>query len=442
MQSQILVILLVGVVVVLAGAVLYLASRVARGQSTTDAAAGTQREAERRAELDRLVDRARAEFERVMKAEFGNISLDALGKARDSLVVQGREQLDAKLAAGTQALASEKGLIDQTLDRISKQMAEELARLNATVRDLEKDREGKFGELSARLTETNEVARDLARTAGSLREALSSTTARGAWGERMAEDILRRAGFLEGVNYEKQKTIESSRLRPDFVFFLPKDLRLHMDVKFPLSNYLRYLDASTDADRARFRDDFVRDARARLKELAKRDYIDPGSNTIECVLLFIPNEQVYGFLHDADRTLLDDAIAHRIVLCSPFTLYAVLALIRQAIDNFNIERTSREILSLLGEFQAQWGKFVTLLERMGQRLDAVRGDYERLTTTRQRTLERSLAKIDALRGKRLADDGAEEGADRLPGQGLVEEPDPRQMTLGSLRDERLITRDD
>src|SRR5262247_2652293 len=144
MAPALLVILLLAVVL-LTGAVLYLAARVARGQSSADAAAGPQRDAERRAELERLVERTRDEFERLVKAEFGSISLDALGKARDSLVAQGKEQLDAKLAAGRQALASEKGLIDQTLDRIAKQMADELGRLNATVRDLEKDREGKFG---------------------------------------------------------------------------------------------------------------------------------------------------------------------------------------------------------------------------------------------------------------------------------------------------------
>ena len=39
--------------------------------------------------------------------------------------------------------------------------------------------------------------------------------------ERMAEDVLRFSGFVEGINYIKQRAIETTI--PDFAFFLPKD---------------------------------------------------------------------------------------------------------------------------------------------------------------------------------------------------------------------------
>ena len=423
--------LLAGVVVLLVGVIVFLATRAQSGGAARDTAREAERDAERRAELDRLLDR--------IKAEIGTSALDALGKAGDALVAHNAEQLGARIAAGAQDLDAKKGLIDQSLDRIAKQMAEELARLNATVRDLEKDREGKFGQLAARIAETNDATRDLARTTGSLSEALASTKARGAWGERMAEDILRRAGFVEGVNYDKQKTLEGSGRRPDYVFHLPRGLSVHMDVKFPLDNYRRFLEAETDDERRRFRDEFVRDARTCLKEITSRDYIDPSSNTIECVLLFIPNEQVYGFLHEADRSLADDAIEERVVLCSPFTLYAVLALIRHAIDNFRIETASREILALLGEFQKQWGKFVEQMEKMGQRIDQARDEYDKLRTTRQRALDRQIAKIEALREARLPD----EGAPPAPALELDESDDQRRAPdADTLADDRLIPQDD
>jgi DNA recombination protein RmuC len=114
-------------------------------------------------------------------------------------------------------------------------------------------------------------------------------------------------------------------------------------------------------------------------------------------LLFIPNEQVYAFVQEHDRDVLDDALRHKIVLCSPLTLYAVLAVVRQAVDNFRLEKTSNEILALLGEFSLQWERYVAQLDKVQQKFDAVAKDYHALMTTRHRALQRPLDKIEALR---------------------------------------------
>ena len=61
----------------------------------------------------------------------------------------------------------------------------------------------------------------LSSTTQSFREALANPNARGQWGERMAEDVLRHAGFIEHVNYEKQVVVEGAGI-PDFTFLLPR----------------------------------------------------------------------------------------------------------------------------------------------------------------------------------------------------------------------------
>jgi DNA recombination protein RmuC len=85
------------------------------------------------------------------------------------------------------------------------------------------------------------------------------------------------------------------------------------------------------------------------------------------------------------------------VLCSPLTLYAVLAVVRQAVDNFRLERTSNEILGLLHEFSLQWEKYVGQLDKVQQRFDQVGKEYTALMTTRHRALQRPLDRIEALR---------------------------------------------
>ena len=48
----------------------------------------------------------------------------------------------------------------------------------------------------------------------------------------MAEDVLRLAGFVEGVNYLKQQQTGDGT-RPDFTFLLPGHRQVHMDVHQP-----------------------------------------------------------------------------------------------------------------------------------------------------------------------------------------------------------------
>jgi len=79
------------------------------------------------------------------------------------------------------------------------------------------------------------------QTTNALREALASTKVRGQWGERMAEDVLRLAGFIENINYSKQKQLKSW-ISARFYFLTAQNLKLNMDVKFPLDNYVKCLE--------------------------------------------------------------------------------------------------------------------------------------------------------------------------------------------------------
>ncbi len=347
-----------------------------------------ENEAQRQAHLTTVLDN--------LKASFGSLSIEALSRSTDEFLKLAKAKLDSEREVSAKDLDAKKSLIDQQLQ----QMTVELGKVAQLMSDLEKDRVEKFGQLSSQLKATNEHTAALLQTTSTLREALASTKARGQWGERMAEDVLRLAGFMENVNYVKQKTLEGVGSRPDFTFLLPRNLKLNMDVKFPLDNYVRFIEATSEVDRAKFRSDFLKDVKARIKEVTSREYINPEQETVDSVLLFIPNEQIYAFIQEQDRSLLDDGIRNGVVICSPVTLFAILAVIRKAVDNFTLERTSNEILSLFGAFRRQWDEFVKKLELLGRRIGDAQKEYEALTTTRRRQLERPLNRIEDLRTQR------------------------------------------
>lgn len=344
-----------------------------------------QAQAEKIQDLEAVIQR--------LKESFESLASNALSNSTTELLKLADQTLKGNLQSGEKDLEGKKKLIDQTLDAISKEMQ----KVQETVVSLEKNTGQKFGELTSQLKNAAENTKSLHETTNQLKAALANTKVRGQWGERMAEDVLRLAGFIEGVNYQKQKTIEASVRRPDYTFFLPQGLKVNMDVKFPLNNYLSYLEAQTDVEKEKYRAQFLRDVRARIKEVTTRDYIDPESHTVDYVLVFIPNEQVYGFINEYDRTVLDEALKNRVVLCSPLTLYAILAVIRQAIDNFSLEQSATKILSVMGVFNKQWNAFVESMEKVGKRIDDAKAEFNNLTTTRRNQLERPLKQIEDLR---------------------------------------------
>jgi DNA recombination protein RmuC len=326
--------------------------------------------------------------------------------AVDTAVRVAGARLDDRMQLGSKEIE----LRSQSFEERASGIDTELARLRSLVADLQAERSRQHGEVVTKLEQATRVTSELSRTTSGLREALANSRARGQWGERMAADVLRAAGMVEGVNYRRQVAMVGGRV-PDFTFLLPKGLEMNMDVKFPIDNYLRYLDAASDSDRSAALNAFQRDVRSRVKEITTRDYIDP-ERTVDHVLLFIPNESVYTFIHENDAELLDRALSEKVVLCSPTTLFAVLAVVRQAVDNFQLERTSGEILTCLTRFRKQWDKFSDQIDRVGKSLSASQRAFDELDGTRRRQFERELDRIDALQSA-VGLDG-DDGDDEVP----------------------------
>jgi DNA recombination protein RmuC len=347
-----------------------------------------QTEIEKVKDLDALMGR--------LRDSFGALSLEALKSNTEEFLKLANETLARQSHLGEKELEGKKKLIDQSLEG----MKTDLRKVEDLMQSLEKDREQKFGQVASQLKNAAEQTALLQETARQLRQALSSTRARGQWGERMAEDVLRLSGFIEGVNYLKQKTLETAPGRPDYTFPLPQGRKVNMDVKFPLDNYVRFLECERETDRESMKAQFLRDVRARIREVTTRDYINPEEDTLDYVLVFIPNEQVYAFINEHDPSLIDEALRNKVILCSPFTLYAILAIIRQAMDNFNLEETAGSMLRLMGTFRKQWDMFVRSMEKMGKRLEEAQSEFQSLTATRRNQLEKPLRQIEDLRQQR------------------------------------------
>ncbi len=317
-------------------------------------------------------------------------------KTAKELLDEFRRESEVQKDMNVKELENKKGLIDLQLSNMKTHL-EDVSKL---VRELEKDRVQKFGELTKQLETASIQTNKLINTTGTLREALASSRIRGQWGERMAEQVLNLAGLLENINYIKQKAIEGVGNKPDFTFFLPRGLTLNMDVKFPYDNYVKFLDSESDSDRETYRRNFLRDVKDKIKDVANRDYINPEQNTVDYVLLFIPNESIYAFIFKQDDSIIDEGLKKHVIMCSPITLFAVLVVIRQAVENFALEQASNEILSLFGRIKKQWDMFIRSHDKLGKRIEDALEEYHFLKSTRRNELEKPLNKIEEIRKQR------------------------------------------
>lgn len=331
---------------------------------------------------------------RQMRETFAALASEALDGNSRRLV----EMLDGNAkrineAAGA-ALDGKKALIDQSVVAIN----DRLEKIRQLLQTVETQRQQDFGRLGQSLN-------SLTTTAGELHRMLASTQRRGAWGERMAEDVLRLAGMQENINYVKQSTADATDGgRADFTFLLPNDLKVNMDVKFPLEKYKAYIDAATDTDRATCLRDLCTAVRGHIRAVAARGYIDPKIPTVPYVIVFIPSEQIFSLVMECQGDLIDEALRLRVVLCGPLTLYAKLAIMRQAAENFNVMKTADEIIAHLGEFRKQWEKYVAEFDVLGTRIEAAAKQFEAVRTTRSNMLQRPLDKIDGLRQRALQEE--------------------------------------
>ena len=323
----------------------------------------------------------------------------ALTEALSALNEQSRRDREEsiKLAADRVAEASSERLgksakdIDTSLRSVQESLSQRMQQMDVEIKRLHDQNAEKFGNV-------DRAVNDLVKRTSDLNNVLSSSQARGQWGERMAEDMLRAAGFIEGANYKKQNTIEGGG-RPDYTFMMPPDRVLYMDVKFPMDSYTAFVAAVDQTSRDSLKKDFITAVRARVTELQKRDYaVVTTEHSLDYVLLFVPNESITGFIHEADPNLIDWALAQKVVLCSPLNLYAFLVVIRQATESFHTEQAASHMMQLMNKFKVQWEKYVKSLDQVKKSFDKMQGELDVLTVgARYKKLAGEVKKIDDLR---------------------------------------------
>lgn len=307
-----------------------------------------------------------------------------------------------------QILSSEKETIkvdlenkQRSIEQLVRQLQEDLQQRQQEIRTLEQDRTQKFGQLSSTLEQHRLETQQLRLTAEQLATVLSNNQTRGEWGERIIEDLMIANGLVEGVHYAKQLTQTAGTLRPDITLLLPNHRFVPVDVKFPYAALQKMALTKESAARATYLKQFTTDVKSKIEKVAQ--YIDPTQNTLDYAILFVPNEMVFSFINQKMPDLVDEALAKRVLLVSPFTFLIVARTVMESYRNFMLSDKLKDVVKAVDEFMAEWGKFKDRFGKYGRTLDSLQTDYEELSGTRVRQMEKRVERIGQLqRGAEVA----------------------------------------
>lgn len=315
------------------------------------------------------------------QANFGRISEQIMNLAK--------EKLSAEKEVIKTDLEGKKDAIKTLVDEIRKQLKDTDDKLRAS----EKERIDSFSALKKELENHKQLTHELRGSADDLKRVLSNNQLRGAFGERVAEDLLKMAGFVVGQDYVVQS--QTGGARPDLTLLLPDGTKVQIDVKFPYANLQRFTEAKDEEERQKYIKLFTADVKEKIKQIASRDYINPDEKTVDFAIAFIPNEMIFSFIYDRLNDVWEEGMKKKVVLAGPFSFTAMLRLIRQAHSNFQFQQNIHQIISLIQKFRGEYDKFSESVDVLGARLESASKQFEVVSSTRSRQLGRVMDQIDS-----------------------------------------------
>ncbi|MFA5136211.1 MAG: DNA recombination protein RmuC [Patescibacteria group bacterium] len=308
--------------------------------------------------------------------------------SNEQLIMMAKQQLTAEKQDIKTDLENKKEIIEKLVKRIHDELSENDDRL----RSAEEKRIGSFSELKEAIKGQSKLTDQLRITTESLSKVLSSNQMRGQWGEKVAGDLLEMNGFVRGQNYEFNKEQDTGK-RPDFTIFLPNKAKVNVDAKFPYQNLKKMTETNDISVKADLKKMFERDVKEKIKQVTTRDYINPEDNTVDFVILFIPNEMVFSFIYESMSEVWVEAMRQKVILAGPFTFTAILRMVSQAYENFKYQKNVQKIIGHIRMFVEEFNKYNLEFDKIGERIESLSKQYNMVKTTRSNQLMKTAEKV-------------------------------------------------
>jgi DNA recombination protein RmuC len=340
------------------------------------------------------------------KGNDSQILEETLQKKLDELVPKALMNANEYLVkTAKESLSSETKQTRIDLDNKREEIGRLVKGLEDYVKTADKDRIDSMSALKESVENSRKVTEQLSVSTENLKKVLSNNQLRGQFGEQVANDLLKMAGFVIGSDYEFNKEQKGSETRPDFTIFLPDRTRINVDSKFPYSNLQKMSETDDKEMREKYMSMFVKDVKEKINQVCTRDYINPEDKTVDFVILFIPNEMIFSYIYDKMPEVWQEAMTKKVVLAGPFSFTAILRMIKQAYDNFKVQGNIQNIIGNIKSFEKEFDNFAESFYKVGEKIGSLQKQYDSVSTTRFNQLVRRMDKVKLEDGDSTNDQG-------------------------------------
>ncbi|MEP3654108.1 MAG: DNA recombination protein RmuC [Litorimonas sp.] len=202
----------------------------------------------------------------------------------------------------------------------------------------------------------------LAGEVSGLQSVLSNKQARGAFGEKQMQDLIR--AFLPTRAFTFQHTL-SNNTRVDALIHMPDGHGdVAVDSKFPMESWRRMVEADGSYEAEGAKRDFRRDMLKHIKDISQKYLIE--GETYELALLFLPSDAIFSELHNEFDAVIDKGFSQRVVIVSPTTFMATLHTMQAVMNDAEIQKNAALIkreVSVMAEDVARLDERVARLQK-------------------------------------------------------------------------------
>jgi DNA recombination protein RmuC len=215
----------------------------------------------------------------------------------------------------------------------------------------------------------------LAGEVSGLQSILSNKQARGAFGEKQMQDLIR--AFLPPRAFSFQHSL-SNNTRVDALIHMPDGHGdVAVDSKFPMESWRRMIEAEGSYEAKSAERDFKNDVLKHIKDISRK-YLIQGE-TYELALLFLPSDAIFSELHNTFDEVIDKGFSQRVVIVSPTTFMATLHTMQAVMNDAEIQKNAALIkreVSVMSEDVARLGERVSRLQKHFRQADQDLGDIQ------------------------------------------------------------------